>query len=134
MLQARSPCIPPVIVVLVYLLRQRGKKTVIDIKHHLLAKPVEEICNLCITAKPVLDYSTVMEMADILRRVNQVVHEDHVRSNIIAAINMTLLQRNEVEEQRLCPIMDQQPRNTQNPILEFDVPESISLPLLELDP
>ncbi|BAU00239.1 hypothetical protein VIGAN_10181500 [Vigna angularis var. angularis] len=74
-----------------------------------------------------------MKISHILWRVNQVVHEDNIGCDVIAAIKMTLLKGNEIEEQRLGAIMDQEPRYSQNTILKFDIPEAISLPLLELD-
>src|ERR1044072_9555843 len=74
-----------------------------------------------------------MKVFHILWRVNQVVHEDNIGCDVIAAIKMTLLEGNEVEEQRLGTVVDQEPRYSQNAILKFYIPEAVSLPFLKLD-
>lgn len=70
-----------------------------------------------------LNNATVMKVPHILWGVNQVVHEDNIGCNVIAAIKMTLLKGNEIEEQRLSTVVDQEPRYLQFTILQFDVPE-----------
>lgn len=80
-----------------------------------------------------LNNATVMKVPHILWGVNQVVHEDNIGCNVIAAIKMTLLKGNQVEEQRLGTVVDQEPWYSQFAILKFDVPEAIGLSLLELD-
>lgn len=68
-----------------------------------------------------------MKVPHIFWGVNQVVHEDNIGCDVIAAIKMTLLKCDEVEEQRLSTIMDQEPRNLQNTILKLNIPEAIGL-------
>ena len=120
--------------VAVHICRQLVEITVIDIENHLFTEAVKEVSDLIVAAKPVLNYSTIMEVPYILWRVDQVVHEDKLGCYVIAAIQMTLLKRNQIEEERLGTIMDQEPGNFKNPILEFYVPKPIRLPFLELDP
>jgi hypothetical protein len=46
---------------------------------------------------------------------------------------MTLLECNEVQKQRFCTIMDQQPWKPQNTVFKFNIPEPIGFPFSELD-
>lgn len=134
MLEASPPSIPPVIVVPIHLLRQPRQRAVVDVENHLLTEAVEHLRNLCIAPQPVLYNPAVMQVAHISRRVNQIVHEDHVRGYVVGAVQMALLERDQVQEQRFRSIVDQQTRYFQYPIFEFYIPEPICIPPLELDP
>lgn len=134
MLETSPPSIPPVIVVPIHLLRQPRQRAVVDVENHLLTEAVEHLRDLGIAPQPVLYNPAVMQVAHITGRVNQIVHEDHVRRYVVGAVQMALLERDEVEEQRLRSIMNQQTRYFQHPILEFYIPKPICFPSLELDP
>lgn len=125
----------PIVAAIVYHLRRHGGKiTDVDVKDHLLAKPIEEVSDLGVAPKPVLDNLAFVEVPYIIWGVDQVVHEDYVGGDFVAAFEVTLLESYQVEEERPCPIMDHKLGDLEAPALELDVPELVCLPLVELDP
>uniref|UniRef100_A0A804RKA6 Uncharacterized protein n=1 Tax=Zea mays TaxID=4577 RepID=A0A804RKA6_MAIZE len=129
MLQAGHPRAPLVVVVPVDLVRQAGEVAVVDVEHDLLAEAVEEIGHLCVAAEPVLYDAAVVQVLDVLRRVDEVVHEDGVGGDVVAArggdVHVALLEGDEVEEEQLGAVVDEDPRDVEHALVELDVPEAV---------
>ncbi|PUZ47911.1 hypothetical protein GQ55_7G203900 [Panicum hallii var. hallii] len=128
-LQAGHPRAPLVLVVPVHLVRQPGEVAVVDVEHHLVAEAVEEVGHLSVAAEPVLDDAAVVQVLDVLRRVDEVVHEDGVGGDVVAArggdVHVALLERDQVQEQRLGAVVDEDPRDLEHAAVELDVPEPV---------
>ncbi|BAF15166.1 Os04g0505500 [Oryza sativa Japonica Group] len=131
-LEAGDPGAPLVVVVPVHLVREPREVAVVDVEHHLLAQPVEEVGHLGVAAQPVLDDAAVVEVLDVVGGVDEVVHEDGVGGDVVAArggdVHVALLERDQVEEEGLGAVVDEDARDLEHAVVEPDVPEAVRVP------
>ena len=104
--QDRLHNIPLSAIVTVNLVRQLRQIAILRVESHFLTQPVKQIRNLKITSQPMLDNTTVMQIANILWRIYQIIHEYYVGCNVIARVDMALFESYKIRKERFGTVME----------------------------
>jgi hypothetical protein len=127
-----APHVPRLPVVGVHLV-VHGVERALRLDHHVLGDAVEQLRHRLVTSDGVLDDPPGAEQRDVLGGVDDVVHEEDVRRDVVAGADVQSLERHHVEQHVLGGVVDGHRRHAQHAVPEPDVVEAVRGALLEPD-
>lgn len=103
------------------------------VQHHILGQAVEQLGHGLVAPDGILNDPLGVKQADILGRVDDVVHEEDIRGDLVAGAEMEPLKGHKVEEHELGGVVDDDDGEAKDAVAELDVAEASCLALLEPD-
>ncbi|KAG6382769.1 hypothetical protein SASPL_157522 [Salvia splendens] len=135
------PLVPRLLAILTYLqeapcsyLLVHLLKAALGVERDVLRQRVEQLGDGLVAAERVLYDAARVEQADVHRAVDDVVHEEDIRGEVVARAHVEALERDEVEVERLERVVHHDQGEPQHPPTERDVLEAPGLATLDADP
>ncbi|CAN6248605.1 unnamed protein product, partial [Urochloa humidicola] len=104
------------------------------VKHGLACQAVEHLGHRLVAAEPVPEHAGGRQQPRVRRRLDHVVHEEHVRRHLVRGGGVQLLERHEAQELVARGVVDGELRDAERASVEADVVEAPRPAPAEPDP
>jgi hypothetical protein len=131
--QVGAPQVPRLPAVGVHL-PVHGVELAVRLEHDVLGDAVEQLRHRLVAADGVLDDAAGAQQRHVLGRVDDVVHEEDVRRDVIAGADVQPLERHHVQEHVLRGVVHRHRRHGEHAVPEPDAVEAVRLAVPEPDP